>query len=221
MFEAKNLNVLNKANNLIFVTNVNFKINSNEIWRLRGPNGIGKSSFYEALIGLREINQGEIILNSSITLNNLSSIKRIELGLKYIPQKNSFFQDLSVYNNLCIFAEYLVPKANEREDTINKAISTFQINEFVYKTPNQLSGGQLRLCELSKLMVGKCQLALIDEPFAALDIPTIENVCEIFIKLKEKGLSFLINDHNLKALESISDFDLAITKTNVKIISNH
>lgn len=218
MFEARNLNILNKANNIVFANNVSLKIQSNEIWRFRGPNGIGKSSVYESLIGLRPIAQGEVIWDSIISLNNLPPTSRIALGIKYTPQKNAFFKDLSIYKNLSIFAAYLVKDQKLRESSLEKTISTFQLNEFVHKLPQQLSGGQVRLSELAKLIIGNCRLALVDEPFAALDPNTIEKVCEIFSKLKEAGVSFFINDHNLKAVESISDFDLALTKNTVKII---
>lgn len=218
MFEARNLNILNKANNLVFSYNLSFSIQSSEIWRFRGPNGIGKSSLYESLIGLRPIFEGEIYLDS-VSLNNLSSTQRINLGLKYTPQKNAFFNDLSVFQNLSIFANYLTSNSANHNDILDNAIETFQLNEFVHKIPSQLSGGQQRLSELSKIMIGPCKLALIDEPFAALDSNTIQHVCNIFLQLKEQGLSFFINDHNLKALESIADYDLALTKSTVKIAS--
>lgn len=216
MFEARNLNILNKSNKIIFPSNISFCIQENEIWRFKGPNGIGKSSFYEALIGLRPIYQGEILLNSK-SLNRLKPTDRIALGLKYIPQKNAFFNDLSIFQNLSICTYYLCHKS-KKNDMLEKAIKTFELSEFVHKLPTQLSGGQQRLAELSKLLIGNFKLALIDEPFAALDINTIQKVCNIFSILKEEGMSLLINDHNLKAIEEIADHDISLTQNNVKII---
>lgn len=218
MLEARNLNILNKANNLVFANPISFIVQSSEIWRFRGPNGIGKSSVYESFIGLRQIYQGEIVWESKITLNELSPSKRIALGIKYTPQKNAFFSDLTILENLKIVTDYLTPSDQNKEEILNHAITTFKLTEFINKLPTQLSGGQVRLSELSKLMIGPAKLALVDEPFAALDINTIEKVCEIFLHLKECGTSFFLNDHNLKAVESIADFDLALTKNTVKII---
>lgn len=216
MFKAVDLNVLNKGGKLIFNAPISFEIKESEIWMLKGTNGIGKSSLYEAFIGLRPINTGSIYLNN-ILLNDKKSENRVALGLKYVPQVNALFDDISVFNNLKIFSEFLVP-ANERSFIIEKAIDLFKLKEFVYQTPNHLSGGQKRMVELSKIIFGKCFLILMDEPFAAIDEDKVDYISEIFNNLKnEEQISFFINDHNTKAVEKIASYCLNITQSSSKI----
>lgn len=209
MFRANNFNILNKANKLLFTKNISFEINTNEIWRIIGANGIGKSSLFESLLGIRGIHHGELFFNGH-NLNKVEAWKRPSLGMKFILQGNLFFDDLSILENLKIFSEYLL-NYDEREDAVHYAIETFNLKHFVNKTPKQLSGGQRRVSELSKMVIGKNDFILLDEPFAAIDLTTVESLIYIFLILKEKGKSFLINDHNIDILTPVVDCDIIIT----------
>lgn len=218
MFKSINVNILNKANNKIFKEPINFTINDSEIWRIKGPNGIGKSSIYESLIGLRPIHGGYIYFNN-IHINNLPANKRTLLGIKYIAQNNSLFNNLTIKQNLELFAEYLEKKENQKS-IVEKTINLFNLNNFVDKYPYELSGGQQRLSELSKIMIGPNKLILLDEPFAAIDQNIIDRLLNIFIQLKKEGSSFLINDHNTKATDQIYEHEIFIYPNYTQITNN-
>lgn len=221
MFELKNINIINKGGTLVFKDLLSLTIQKNEIWQFKGSNGIGKTSVFESFIGLRSICQGEIWHNDK-RIDQLSPQKRIKLGIKYIGQENALFESLSVYDNLKICAEFLVEK-KEQTSVIEEALTMFALTELKHKYAGELSGGQKRLVELSKLIIGKIDIVLMDEPFAAIDEVMIEYLQNIFKKLKtEKEISFFINDHNSKAINAISNMQLEITKTKTAInILNH
>jgi ABC-type multidrug transport system ATPase subunit len=215
VFEARNLSVLSKADVMIF-ENFSFSIDKGQIWMLHGPNGIGKSSFYEALIGIHEIKGGEIILKSKI-LNKMTPANRVRSGLKYVPQSNALFFDATVIDNLKMIADLLVPYA-KRKEAVAKAIELFNLETLLKRKCTELSGGQQRRVELSKIIIGDCDLIIMDEPFAAIDLDTIEKISKVILQIKQEGKSFIITDHNVSAVEKISDFLISLEKNSAKII---
>lgn len=202
IFQAKNFKLLNKAYKPIF-NNFSFQILPNQIWMVMGPNGIGKSSLWEALIGLRPLQKGEIWLNGE-NITSMEPADRVRNGMKYIAQNNALFEDVSVYNNLMIVAESLLTSG--RKKAVSKAVEKFDLKTLVEKKANQLSGGQRRRVELAKIMIGKAILVMLDEPFAAIDEEYTEKIAQIFQEMQTEGTSFLINDHNTQSIYKISNF---------------
>ena len=203
IFEGKNLNILNKANNPIF-RNFSFEIKSHEIWMASGPNGIGKSSLWEALIGIRKIESGQLFLEQN-EITKLMPADRVRMGMKYISQNNALFDDLSVFDNLMIIAESLLPYSL-RINAVNNAVKTFYLEAILKNKAINLSGGQRRRVELAKIMIGKSTLILLDEPFAAIDEEYTEKIANIFKSLAKQGASFLINDHNTNMVRNIANY---------------
>lgn len=211
IFEGKNLSVLNKANKMIF-KNFSFAIEEKTIWMAMGPNGIGKSSLWEALIGIRKFETGEIFL-SKVDITKMIPAQRVRLGLKYIAQNNALFDDLSVFDNLLIIAQSLLPK-HEQMEAIEEAIETFDLKNLIKNKANNLSGGQRRRIELAKIMIGPAKLILLDEPFAAIDEEYTQKIANIFKSLTKRGMSFLINDHNTQIVRTISNYAINLGISN-------
>jgi len=204
VFEARNLSVLNKANRRIFA-DFSFKVGAHEIWMVEGPNGIGKSSLYEAIVGIGPIENGQIFVDGK-EITKLRPEQRVRAGIKYIPQNNALFDDISVKNNLLIFAQSLLPK-NQQNTAIDEAIELFELKDFVKKKPSELSGGMKRSVELSKIVIGPAFFIMMDEPFAAIDEIKIEKLTKLFRKIAtQKRCSFFINDHRLEEIYNLSDF---------------
>jgi lipopolysaccharide export system ATP-binding protein len=203
IFEGQNLTITNKASELIF-DNFSFQINEGEIWMVAGPNGIGKSSLYEALIGLRPMQEGKIYLDHH-DITNLYPEDKVRLGMKYIAQSNALFEDASILENLKIFAYSLVEKT-KRKQAIENAIELFDLRSLLNRKISQLSGGQKRRVELSKIVIGPAHFIMLDEPFAAIDHARIENICKVFQEIAAKGSAFFINDHTQEPLRKIASF---------------
>lgn len=203
ILEGKNLTIRNKANNLI-MNDFSFSIEPGEIWIVMGPNGIGKSSLWEALIGILPIASGQLLLNNR-DITHITPAKRVRLGMKYIAQNNALIDDITVEENLLIVAESLV-KISERKRAIEKAVTTFSLEHLLTRRADELSGGQRRRVELSKITIGPSSIILLDEPFAAVDEEYTQKITDTFSKLKKEGKSLLINDHNAAAMRSIADY---------------
>lgn len=211
VFEARDLTVFNKASRRIF-SNFSFEVNAHEIWMVEGPNGIGKSSLYEAFVGIGPIENGAIIVNGT-DVSKLRAEQRVRNGLKYIPQGNALFDDITVEDNLLIFAQSLLPKT-EQKQAIEEAIETFELQSFIKKKPCELSGGMRRSVELSKILIGPAYFIMMDEPFAAIDEIKIAKMTKLFRQIaKNKRCSFFINDHRLDDVYNMSDYCIHLGQT--------
>lgn len=217
IFKASHLHILNKAQKKI-MEDFSFEIQEKEIWMVIGPNGIGKSSLWETFIGIMPMNGGEILLSEK-NISTLEPNERVRLGLKYIAQSNSLFDDLSVLDNLKIVAESLVDTKQERQQQIEKAITLFELEPIVYKKVRMLSGGQKRRAELAKIVIGPALLIMLDEPFAALDEEMTAKLAQVFKKIaQEENLAFLINDHNIPALRKIATHCISLGLNGTTVI---
>lgn len=214
VFSAKHLNIFTKAGFTIF-TDFSFDVHPGEVWCLEGPNGIGKSSFYEALIGLHSLSGGQIFLNGTC-LNDLRPAERVRIGLKYVSQNNALFFHATVLENLMICAESLLPRSL-RTQAIQKAIELFFLQDLLHKKAGELSGGQKRRVELSKIVIGEADLIMMDEPFAAIDENTIQKISKVILLLKHERKSFLVTDHHIEEARGISDYLISLGGEQAKI----
>ena len=186
------------------VSNVSFKINYGEVFGLLGPNGAGKTSIFYIIAGLTKSNNGQIIFGD----RNISSLPmhlRSNLGIKYLPQEPSIFQNLTVYENLYGLAELSFKNKNDIVDFIESSVEEFDLSNILNHKGRQLSGGQRRKVEIARTLASKPKIILLDEPFAGIDPMAIDDIKNVLVKLSHKSIGILITDHNVRETLEICD----------------
>ena len=186
------------------VSNVSFKINYGEVFGLLGPNGAGKTSIFYIIAGLTKSNNGQIIFGD----RNISSLPmhlRSNLGIKYLPQEPSIFQNLTVYENLYGLAELSFKNKNDIVDFIESSVEEFDLSNILNHKGRQLSGGQRRKVEIARTLASKPKIILLDEPFAGIDPMAIDDIKNVLVKLSHKNIGILITDHNVRETLEICD----------------
>ena len=186
------------------VSNVSFKINYGEVFGLLGPNGAGKTSIFYIIAGLTKSNNGKIIFGD----RNISSLPmhlRSNLGIKYLPQEPSIFQNLTVYENLYGLAELSFKNKSDIEDFIESSVEEFDLSNILNHKGRQLSGGQRRKVEIARTLASKPKIILLDEPFAGIDPMAIDDIKNVLVKLSHKNIGILITDHNVRETLEICD----------------
>ena len=186
------------------VSNVSFKINYGEVFGLLGPNGAGKTSIFYIIAGLTKSNNGQIIFED----RNISSLPmhlRSNLGIKYLPQEPSIFQNLTVYENLYGLAELSFKNRNDIVDFIESSVEEFDLSNILNYKGRQLSGGQRRKVEIARTLASKPKIILLDEPFAGIDPMAIDDIKNVLVKLSHKNIGILITDHNVRETLEICD----------------
>ena len=186
------------------VSNVSFKINYGEVFGLLGPNGAGKTSLFYVIAGLTKSNNGQIIFDNK-NISRLPMHLRSNLGIKYLPQEPSIFQNLTVYENLYGLAELSFKNKSDIVDFIESSVEEFDLSNILNHKGRQLSGGQRRKVEIARTLASKPKIILLDEPFAGIDPMAIDDIKNVLVKLSRKNIGILITDHNVRETLEICD----------------
>jgi lipopolysaccharide export system ATP-binding protein len=214
MLSIQNINKTIKDKNII--DNISFEVPSGCISGLLGPNGAGKTTTFYIIAGLIKADKGDIFLADE-NVSSFAMHKRSKMGIKYLPQEPSIFQNLSVYENLLGLAELSFKRKEDIENFITKSIDEFNLSEILNHKGRQLSGGQRRKVEIARTLAANPKIILLDEPFAGIDPIAIDEIKQVLIKLKNKNIGILITDHNVR--EALEICDHAIVINNGSIIA--
>jgi lipopolysaccharide export system ATP-binding protein len=214
MLSIQNINKAIKDKNI--VDNISFEVPSGCISGLLGPNGAGKTTTFYIIAGLIKADKGDIFLADE-NVSSFAMHKRSKMGIKYLPQEPSIFQNLSVYENLLGLAELSFKRKEDIENFITKSIDEFNLSEILNHKGRQLSGGQRRKVEIARTLAANPNIILLDEPFAGIDPIAIDEIKQVLIKLKNKNIGILITDHNVR--EALEICDHAIVINNGSIIA--
>tara|TARA_B110000503_G_scaffold142193_1_gene238213 strand:- start:3129 stop:3842 length:714 start_codon:yes stop_codon:yes gene_type:complete len=198
------------------VDGISFDIKPGTINGLLGPNGAGKTTTFYLIAGLVKCDKGKIIFDSK-DITSLPMHKRSKIGIKYLPQEPSIFQNLSVYENLYGLAEISFQTKQEIASFMDQSIEEFNLTEILNLKGRQLSGGQRRKVEIARTLAAQPKVILLDEPFAGIDPIAIEEIKQVLISLTKKNIAILITDHNVR--EALEICNKAIVINNGGIIA--
>ena len=198
--------------------NINFNVNSGEILGMLGPNGVGKSTLFNLIIGLIKPDFGSIIINEENVLNYPIAERTQKFKIGYVPQYGGYFHELTLLDNLKAVSEVLIQNITDRNTKIDYLISRFELDSILNVQAKFLSGGQKKKLVIAMALMGDPKVLLLDECFAALDVMTIKMLQELIVSLQaEKNISICICDHQARDL--LSCVDIAIVMSNCKIVA--
>ena len=161
---------------------------------LIGPNGAGKSTILHSIYGFTNIFSGKIEIDGN-EITKLSPAQKLKsCGIAYILQDNSVFPDMTVEENL-LMGGYIKDKTEESYAEAKRVLEKYErLNKRRSQPAKVLSGGERRLLEISRALVMRPSILLVDEPSIGLEPRYIEMVFEILDdlqKMKRKPLSWL------------------------------
>ena len=204
-------------NNRIVLRKIDIRLNQGEMLGLLGSNGAGKSTFMNIVLGLLKPDFGDIFLGNA-KLTNLAIHERSKLGIAYLPQQTSIFRGLTVYENLLAIAQIVKKGSAEQKDIVEKLMAEFSITHLRDVKAAALSGGERRRTEIARCLINNPKVLLLDEPFAGVDLLSIQDIKELLLKLQSRGCAVLVTDHNASQLLSV--VDRAYVIANGSIVAN-
>ena len=204
-------------NKRIILRKIDVHLNAGEMLGLLGSNGAGKSTFMNIVLGLLKPDFGDIFLGGS-KLTNLAIHERSKLGIAYLPQQTSIFRGLTVYENLLAIAQIVKKRTIEQKEIVEKLMAEFSITHLRDVKATALSGGETRRCEIARCLINNPKVLLLDEPFAGVDLLSIQDIKSLLIKLQSRGCAVLVTDHNASQLLSV--VDRAYVIANGTIVAN-
>jgi lipopolysaccharide export system ATP-binding protein len=196
------------------VDGVDFSVEEGEIVGLLGPNGAGKTTSFRMTCGLVEPDSGRVLLNE-VDVTSLPMYQRAQQGMGYLAQESSVFRKLSVENNLLGVMEMLGIDRKQRRDRCDELLEQFDITRLRKARADSLSGGERRRLEIARSLVSNPKIILLDEPFTGIDPVTINSIQKVVRDLRERGISILITDHQVRETLQITDRSYVIRSGSV------
>ena len=170
---------------------------------LIGPNGAGKSTILHSIYGFTNIFSGKIEIDGNEITNLTPAQKLKSCGIAYILQDNSVFPDMTVEENL-LMGGYIKDKTEESYAEAQRVLEKYErLNKRRNQPAKVLSGGERRLLEISRALVMRPSILLVDEPSIGLEPRYIEMVFEILEDLQknEKKTIIMVEQNAKKGLE--------------------
>jgi lipopolysaccharide export system ATP-binding protein len=157
------------------------------------------------ICGLVKPDRGEVYLQSeNVTRWPLHRRSR-EGAMGYLPQQTSLFTKLSVQANLTGMMQLLNFSRKQQKHRCEELLEQFDIGHVRKSLAGTLSGGERRRLEIARCLVADPRIIMLDEPFAAIDPVTVQNIQVVIKELATKGIAILITDHAAREILQITD----------------
>jgi ABC-2 type transport system ATP-binding protein len=208
-------------NGRVVVDHIDLQVRTGEIFGFLGPNGSGKTTFIRMLCGLLRADEGSGTCLGYDVITESEAIKR-QVG--YMTQRFSFWEDLSIAENLEFVARMYDVK--DREKTVQRSIEHLGLAGRQRQLAGQLSGGWKQRLALAACLIHKPNLLLLDEPTAGVDPKARRDFWEQIHLLADQGLTFLITTHYMDEAERCHrlgyiSYGKLLTHGSVEEVINH
>ena len=189
LLELKNISksYLSKVGNFQVIKKLNLSVDHNQNIFLFGPSGCGKSTLLNLISGLDSSDSGEIYFDGKLVKNHFDLLKD-DIGI--IFQDHYLISELNILDNIKL-------KSNDIRK-IEKILSYFNLSQFKFKYPNQLSNGQKQRVCVARSLVNSPKLLIADEPTSYLDKENANLVIDLILNSSKKfNLSTIIASHDI------------------------
>ena len=200
-----------KLNKKEIFNNFSYKIKKGKFTSIIGPSGSGKSSLLKLISGIIKFKKGKIKFENETLQKKLKDVSLVQ-------QSSSLMPWLNVYQNIELGN---ITKKNEKSNKIDKIIKDVGLQEYTKFFPHQLSGGLLQRVAIARALLFKPKLLLLDEPFAALDNLSRENIStELISIIKEEAVTVIMVTHSIEEAALLSDEVLVTGLAPINVIRN-
>ena len=185
------------------IKNCNIEVDKGQISVIVGPNGAGKSTAMKAMLGMIALKSGSIILNGE-NISDYSPQKRVAAGIAFVPQSMNIFSELTVEENLEMGA-FL--RSDDIQETISEIYELFPaMREKRNQLAGELSGGQRQQVAVSRALMTKPEVLMLDEPTAGVSPIVMDEIFDRILQIKNNGVAIVIVEQNAKQALNIADF---------------
>jgi lipopolysaccharide export system ATP-binding protein len=186
------------------VDGVSLHVEPGEVVGLLGANGAGKTTTFYMMIGLERADSGRITL-AGRDITKLQMYLRARLGVGYLPQEPSIFRRMTAAENILAVLETLGLRRRERFKRLEELLVEFGIEHVRNTRGDALSGGERRRTEIARALATEPQFILLDEPFAGIDPKAVDDIQQMILYLRGRGIGILITDHNVRETLGVTD----------------
>ena len=183
---------------------ISFQVNEGEIVSLIGANGAGKTTMMQSVVGIIPKRNGSVIFDGQ-DITKTPCHKIVKLGMTQVPEGRRIFQELSVYENLMMGA-YSVKDQQQFKEDLESAFERFpRLAERRKQIAGTLSGGEQQMLAMSRALMSRPKLLMLDEPSMGLAPILVDQIFEIIKELNAAGTTILLVEQNASKALEISD----------------
>ncbi len=195
---------------------IDFKIKEGQIISLIGANGAGKSTLLNTISGLVKPHSGDIKYEGQSIVSQ-DPEKIVLQHLVQVPEGRRIFEGMSVYENLQL-GSFIRKDKHNVEQEIDALFERFPIlKERKHQDAHTLSGGEQQMLALSRALLSKPKLLLLDEPSMGLAPLIVKQIFEIIKEINEAGVTILLVEQNATAALKIADYAYILENGSIKL----
>jgi lipooligosaccharide transport system ATP-binding protein len=184
------------------VKRINFSVNKAGCFGFLGPNGAGKTTTMNMVQGYSPLSGGELTI---FGMDILEEPRKIKARIGVVPQENNLDPDLTVLENLRIYARYFdIPKAEAVKRAL-KLLEFMALSEKKDERIPKLSGGMKRRLMIARALINDPDLIMLDEPTTGLDPQARHLIWQRIRGLKKEGRTLVLTTHDMDEAEQLCD----------------
>lgn len=198
ILELKNLRV--SYGNLQVIHDVNLTVNKGEVVALIGSNGAGKTTILRTISGLQRPSGGTIEFEGA-AINRIKPHRIVEMGISHVPERRGIFANLTVFENLMMGGYTRKIKQSDYDEVYEMFPRLAERKKQIAGT---LSGGEQQMLAISRALLSRPKLMILDEPSLGLAPQITRSIFEIITKINKSGTTVLLVEQNAVAALKIS-----------------
>ncbi|TKT72097.1 ABC transporter ATP-binding protein [Afipia massiliensis] len=202
MLRVENLNSWYGASHVL--QDIGLEVNKGEIVCLIGRNGAGKTTTLKSIIGLLDKTRGSVTFKGKEVLGQPAHV-RFGLGLAYVPEERRIVQGLSVRENLRLGLVASPDKKDEVRRIAQIAEIFPRLAERLDQEAVTMSGGEQQMLAIARAMIARPDLIMLDEPSEGIMPVLVDEMFELFRKMKSEGTTILLVEQNVELALDIAD----------------
>ena len=188
------------------IQGLSFEVQRGEIVTLMGRNGAGKTSTLRTIMGLLGKCKGQVTFDGQELLGQPPHT-RYHLGLAYVPEERRIVAGLTVLENLQL-GLVASSRRGEMSAMVDEIAQTFpRLKERLQQDGTSLSGGEQQMLAIARAMMAKPRMILMDEPSEGIMPLLVDEMFELFARMKQQGTTILLVEQNVERALKISDRD--------------
>lgn len=194
----------------VVVDDVSFGVERAEVVGILGRNGAGKTTSFRMTIGMIDPDpptngHASRVYFDGKDVTGLPMYQRARLGMGYLSQEPSVFGRLSCEDNLLAILETRPLSRADRKARAAALLEQFGLSHKAHHAARTCSGGERRKLEIARALVTEPRLILLDEPFSGVDPIAVEDLQGEIRRLADRGIAFLVTDHNVQQTLRVCD----------------
>ena len=195
-------NLVKEFGDLVAVRGIDFAVRSGECFGFLGPNGAGKTSTMRMITCASPVTSGSLLVNGLSVQTEARAVKSI-IGV--VPQGDNLDDEISVINNLRLYAGYFGIGTAEADVRARSALELFQLADRADSQVDELSGGMKRRLLIARGLINEPEILVLDEPTTGLDPQARHLVWRTLRRLKDRGVTMLLTTHYMDEAATLCD----------------